>query len=229
MSKEDYLTIDAGGTLFKTTRATASLIPILQARLARWSEGNVLFLDVDSELFRHVLNSLRMDEYEIPAGIMKNVFSLARSLCLEGFEETDDKEPTKDFVKQNSVKQDSAGQDSTREKCSYIQMITGDSRHDRYINLELKPNEVILRHLIFEPAPDRITVNSSFTTIFDADKGSISIFFDVTAIGHTLNISLKPKYIDMLNKYMSLRIIWNVDEYNSISRMRAVVEKFSLI
>ena len=75
----DIITIDVGGTLFKTTRTTLKQSPVFRSMFERWNGETVdrkvdtgtnnlfmPFVDRDGDAFKHVLSYLRDSQYGFP-------------------------------------------------------------------------------------------------------------------------------------------------------------------
>lgn len=65
----DIITINAGGTIFQTSKTTLLKSPYFTRFFDSWHDDSStpIFLDVDPQLFLHVLNSLRDAAYIFPS------------------------------------------------------------------------------------------------------------------------------------------------------------------
>ena len=67
MSNDNIIKLDVGGQLMSTYKSTLLKLNFFQSYLDRWNDHNQpLFLDVDPDLFKHILNKLRDPLYELP-------------------------------------------------------------------------------------------------------------------------------------------------------------------
>lgn len=75
----DIITIDCGGVIFKTLVSTFRGISFFETYLTKWNNGDKsnLFVDSDSEIFKHFLNCLRHNNYVIPKSVFNQVSTLA--------------------------------------------------------------------------------------------------------------------------------------------------------
>lgn len=68
--------LNVGGKIFQTTETTLRKSEYFSSLLSRWNISDEIVVDDDPKLFRHVLNSLRHGDYEIPSEDKENVFKL---------------------------------------------------------------------------------------------------------------------------------------------------------
>jgi len=87
---DEKITLDVGGTLLTTTRATLTKDPesmlgkMFQVN-SKWSTGDPYFIDCDDRYFRVILNYLRYDELFIDPNLnARGILTLARYLQLSG-------------------------------------------------------------------------------------------------------------------------------------------------
>jgi BTB/POZ domain len=73
------ITLNVGGTHIETLKSTLIKIPYFKSLLERWHQDQKeIFLDVDSKIFKYVLNKIRNQNYEFPTNAVKlqNIISL---------------------------------------------------------------------------------------------------------------------------------------------------------
>ena len=66
MSTGNHIQVNVGGQIMSTYRTTLLKSEFFKSYIDRWNSGEQLFLDVDPNLFIHVLNKLRNSSYVLP-------------------------------------------------------------------------------------------------------------------------------------------------------------------
>lgn len=99
---EEIIKINVGGQYFTTYKSTLLNSDYFKSYFERW-EKDKHFLDLDPNIFQHVLNILRDPNYEIPKKYYNNVVTMAEYLCLPLPQESiNDEEIDKNIYYENS-------------------------------------------------------------------------------------------------------------------------------
>lgn len=77
------ITVDVGGILVKTNRTTLEQLTYFQKLFEGDFKKTEIFLDVDYEIFRHVLNRIRLANYVYPQDQEDNINAMYRYLMSE--------------------------------------------------------------------------------------------------------------------------------------------------
>jgi len=117
---EDTVKINAGGQKFETLRKTlTNLSTYFRSKLGRWDSGNTMFVDVDPDDFRLVLNFLRDQSNPVPKSNLIEYFGIEIQLS-EGL-------PEKAPVNFDVIKKDL---NKNTDPSSGIMMLVATSIHD---------------------------------------------------------------------------------------------------
>src|SRR5579885_808933 len=75
----EIIKLNVNGTPFQTQKSTLIQFEFFKSLFERWSSdsSNEIFVDTDPELFKHLLNLIKIPEYEIPKSLKNNVLNLA--------------------------------------------------------------------------------------------------------------------------------------------------------
>ena len=67
MQDKNVITLDVGGKIMKTYKSTLDQVDFFKNYMTRWTNtNNVIFLDLDPDIFIHILNKLRDINYDLP-------------------------------------------------------------------------------------------------------------------------------------------------------------------
>lgn len=179
------VTLDVGGTLMKTYYSTLQKLEYFKVKLDRWtdktSSNDTLFIDYDPQLFRHLLNKLRNDAYDMPSD--NNIVEMCNYF---GY-------PLE--IEENNIVQ---------KKNPIIYQPEANCYSDRKVNYECNGKiKIIGWNSMFNEYIKHIRISTGAITILDLDNFNLTLFVTKNDDSYKFN----KKIIKILNNYTSDNIV----------------------